>query len=200
MQRLLTGEVRFLGFEDEWRNSTLEECCEILDNQRIPLNSKERAQRQGSIPYWGANGILDYIDNFIFDEPLILMAEDGGYFEDATNRPICHLVDGKCWVNNHAHVLRVKDETVREWVYYWFVHRNIIPYINSGTRSKLNQKDLRQLPIKLPSSEEQKKISTVLLSCDNEIELFERYVTVLQTQKKGLMQRLLTGESRVSVD
>jgi type I restriction enzyme S subunit len=207
MQRMLTppgeagqaGEVRFAGFDGEWVHSFIENCCDILDNQRIPLNNEERAKRQGKIPYFGANGVLDYIDDYIFDEPLILMAEDGGYFDEASYRPICQLIDGKSWVNNHAHVLRAKPGIVREWVFYWFVHRNITPYINAGTRSKLNQKDLRKLPIRLPSYEEQKKISEILMASDNVIELHERKLQLLQQQKKGLMQRLLTGQVRVKV-
>ena len=200
MQRLLTGQVRFPGFEDEWKVSSLEECCEILDKQRIPLNSEERNKRKGKIPYWGANGILDYIDDYIFDEPLIIMAEDGGYFDEAQNRPICHLLNGKCWVNNHAHVLRAKSNILREWVYYWFVHRNIVPYINSGTRTKLNQKDLRTLPILIPEIDEQTKIIKVLVACDEEVKLISRMLDYLKKQKKGLMQRLMTGQVRVKVE
>jgi len=199
MQRLLTGEVRFPGFEGKWEDGFLEDCCDILDSQRIPLNSTERKQRQGNVPYWGANGIIDHIDDFIFNEPLLIIAEDGGYFDEAQNRPICHLIDGKCWINNHAHVLRAKSNVLRDWVYYWYVHRNLVPYINSGTRTKLNQKDLRKLPIKIPSINEQKKITHTLSACDKEINIFSLINEKLINQKKGLMQRLLTGQVRVKV-
>jgi len=200
MQRLLNGQVRFPGFNREWKEAKLEDCCDILDNQRIPLNNDERVNRQGNIPYYGANGILDYIDDNIFDEPLILIAEDGGYFDEASFRPICQLIDGKSWVNNHAHVLRAKPGNVREWIYYWFVHRNIVPYINGGTRSKLNQKDLRTLPIKLPTYDEQLKVSSFLKECDQEIKLHNEILSIYNSQKKGLMQRLLTGQVRVRLD
>ena len=91
-----------------WSTWTIEECCDILDNKRIPVNSEEREKRIGDIPYYGANGLQGYIDDFIFDEHLILIAEDGGRFDEFTTRPIAYRISGKSWVNNHAHVLRAK--------------------------------------------------------------------------------------------
>lgn len=176
---------------EHWIASTVAECCEILDSKRIPLNSAERANMKGDIPYYGANGVVDHIDQYIFDEPLILLAEDGGYFDEAATRPICQRVDGKSWVNNHAHVLRAKS-AVRDWVYYWFVHRDITAYINSGTRSKLNQADLRQLPIMLPPLAEQKKIAEILGSVDDAIAATKAVIEQTKQVKKGLLQELLT--------
>jgi len=158
----------------------------------VPLNSEERNLKKGSIPYWGANGIVDYIDDYIFDEPLLLMAEDGGYFDQAATRPICHLVNGKSWVNNHAHVMRSKSNVLREWVYYWFVHRDITHSINGGTRTKLNQKDLRALSILMPPLPEQKKIAEVLESADDAIAKTEAVITQTERVKQGLLQQLLT--------
>lgn len=177
---------------DDWQMCTIDDCCDILDNLRVPLNQAQRTERKGNIPYWGANGVLDYIDDYLFDEPLILMAEDGGYFEDVKNRPICHLTSGKCWVNNHAHVLRTKSCVLREWVYYWFVHRDITHYINGSTRSKLNQGDLKKLPIAIPSFSEQKRITLVLSSVDNAIQTTQNVITQTQKVKNGLLQQHLT--------
>ena len=177
---------------NDWQTCTVEDCCEILDSRRIPLNQDQRRERKGDIPYWGANGILDYVDDYLFDEPLILMAEDGGYFEDAKNRPICNLIDGQSWVNNHAHVLRTKSGVLREWVYFWFVHRDITHYINGGTRSKLNQSDLRKLPLALPKFSEQKKIAAILSSVDDAIHATQAVIDQTHRIKQGLMQQLLT--------
>ena len=175
-----------------WFPSTVGNCCDILDSERVPLNSEQRRVRQGNIPYWGANGVIDHIDDYIFDEPLLLLAEDGGYFDQAHTRPICHLVNGKSWVNNHAHVMRVRSENLREYVYYWFVHRDITRFINSGTRSKLNQADLRKLPLLLPPLPEQKKIAAILSSVDEAIQATQAVIDQTRKVKEGLLQDLLT--------
>ena len=175
-----------------WRATVVEDVCDILDAKRVPLSHNNRSQRQGKIPYWGANGIIDHIDDFIFYEPLILMAEDGGYFDKAKTRPICYLLNGKAWVNNHSHVLRVKPGNLREWVYYWFVHRNITGYINIGTRAKLNLKDLRQLPLLLPPLAEQKKIVAILTSVEDVIGSIQATIDQTQKLKKCLLQQLFT--------
>ena len=175
-----------------WKAARLDEVCDILDSKRVPLNNHERSKRQGVVPYWGANGIIDYIDDYIFDEPLILMAEDGGYFEQSKTRPICHLLDGKSWVNNHAHILRVRPGQDRKWVYYWFVHRNVTQYINIGTRAKLNMKDLRQLPLLLPPLAEQKRIIAILSSIEDVINAVQAVIDQWLHVKKGLVQQLFT--------
>ena len=84
----------------------LEDVCDILDSQRIPVTAKDR--KKGIYPYYGANGIQDYVDDYIFDDELVLLAEDGGNF-GSKDRPIAYRVSGKCWVNNHAHVLKAKE-------------------------------------------------------------------------------------------
>ncbi|MEI8697652.1 restriction endonuclease subunit S [Mesorhizobium sp. ISC15] len=145
--------------------SDVGDVAEIFDSRRIPLNSEQRRTRQGPYPYWGANGILDYVDDFLFDEPLVLMAEDGGYFDKAASRPICHRLDGRAWVNNHAHIIKPLKAD-RDYFYYWFVHRDITPFIKGGTRAKLNQADLKRLPIALPPLDEQRRIADVLRSVD----------------------------------
>ena len=84
----------------------LEEVCEILDSKRVPITAKDRVA--GPYPYYGANGIQDYVADYIFDDELVLLAEDGGHFGSA-DKPIAYRVSGKCWVNNHAHVLKAKE-------------------------------------------------------------------------------------------
>lgn len=174
-----------------WEESRVEKVVEILDSKRVPLNSEQRVVRKGQIPYWGANGVVDYIDDYIFDEPLILMAEDGGYFSEARYRPICHRLDGRAWVNNHAHVMRPLT-VERDWFYYWFVHRDITPHIKGGTRTKLNQKDLRQLPILLPPLPEQRRIAEILSSVDDAIAATQAVIDQTRTVKQGVLKRLLT--------
>jgi type I restriction enzyme S subunit len=136
-----------------WTTHTIGQCCEVLDHKRIPLNDEEREKMVGDIPYYGANGLLDYVDDFIFDEDLILLAEDGGYFDEYATRPIAYRVVGKSWVNNHAHVLRARRDFDPDFIFYSIEHKNILPFISGGTRSKLNQKELRKIEITVPAIE-----------------------------------------------
>lgn len=93
----------------------LEDCCEILDSKRVPITAADR--KEGPYPYYGANGVQDYVAEYIFDDELVLLAEDGGNFGSKT-RPIAYRVSGKCWVNNHAHVLKPKEGLNADFLCY----------------------------------------------------------------------------------
>src|SRR5690554_5148590 len=205
MQQLLTGKKRLLDengvrFSGEWSKVHLKDSAECLDNRRVPLNAEERSKMQGNIPYWGANGVVDYVNKFIFNETIVLLAEDGGYFDEYATRPIANLSYGKSWVNNHAHILRAKANCSNEWLYYSLVHKNILGFVNGGTRAKLNKKDMLMIGLLLPPLEEQKKIVDVLSCADLEINNLENKLEALKQEKKALMQQLLTGKRRVKVD
>lgn len=122
----------------------LEECCEILDSKRIPITEKDRVP--GNIPYYGANGIQDYVNDYIFDDELVLLAEDGGNFGSKT-RPIAYRVSGKCWVNNHAHVLKPKSIVDVDFLCYSLMFYNVDSIINGATRKKLTQSAMREMKI-----------------------------------------------------
>lgn len=186
------NESSDLRVPNDWAIQPLGTVVEVLDALRKPLNGSERSTMQGTYPYYGANGQVGSIDRWIFDEPLILMAEDGGYFDEYETRPIAYLVKGKCWVNNHAHVLRVIPGIERRWVYYCLVHRDIRPFINSGTRTKLNQADMRRIGVPLPPLCEQRKIAAILSSVDDAIESTQAVIDQLGVVKKAMMAELLT--------
>ena len=175
-----------------WQIKKLGDCCEILDSKRIPLNSEERASRKGQYPYYGANGIQDYIDDFIFDGDSILLAEDGGNFDQYEHRPIAQWVTGRFWVNNHAHILRAKKNDLDKWIFYSLVHKNILKFINVGTRTKLNQATLKEIEVSSPPLPEQKKIASILASVDEVIESTQKQIDKLQDLKKATMNELLT--------
>jgi type I restriction enzyme S subunit len=177
---------------DGWSKNTINECCEILDSQRVPVNSEERAKRKGDYPYYGANGVQGYIDDYIFEGDAILLAEDGGNFDQYANRPIAQWVTGKYWVNNHAHILRAKDNATDKWIFYSLVHKNILKNISGGTRAKLNQSDLKEIEILLSPLPEQKKIASILTSVDEVIENTQKQIDKLQDLKKATMNELLT--------
>ena len=133
----------------------LEEVCEILDSQRIPITAKDR--KEGPYPYYGANGIQDFVSDYIFDDELVLLAEDGGNF-GSTERPIAYRVSGKCWVNNHAHVLKAKESINIDYLCYSLMFYNTNGLVNGATRQKLTQAAMRQMKIPSRTLQEQDKI------------------------------------------
>lgn len=177
-----------------WPPTKLGDCCDILDSMRVPLNSEQRDTMQGDIPYYGANGLQGYIDKFIFDEPLILLAEDGGYFDEYETRPIAYRVKGKSWVNNHAHVLRAIAgiSFCQDYIFYCLEHKNITPFIKGGTRAKLNQSELREILIPKAPEPQQCHIAEILLKLDKIIEQTEALIAKIQQVKAGLMHDLFT--------
>ncbi len=134
---------------------SLETVCNILDSQRVPITASERAK--GEYPYYGANGIQDYVADYIFDDELVLLAEDGGNF-GSKDRPIAYRVSGKCWVNNHAHVLKPKECIDVDYLCYSLMFYDTTGIVNGATRQKLTQAAMRQMTIPMVSMEQQKGI------------------------------------------
>lgn len=178
-----------MGFIDDY---TIEECCDILDNLRVPLNSDQRFEIQGEYPYYGANGVQGFISKYVFDDDLILIAEDGGNFEQFATKPIAYRVKGRCWVNNHAHVLKAKKEFSQDFIFYSLEHKNILFFIAGGTRSKLTQGELRKITLKHPEKKEADKIGEILSTADEAIAQTDALIAKYQRIKTGLMQDLLT--------
>ena len=137
----------------------LEDVCEILDSKRVPITASNR--QPGPYPYYGANGIQDYVADYIFDDELVLLAEDGGNF-GSKEKPIAYRVSGKCWVNNHAHVLKPKAGLDVDYLCYSLMFYDVTGLVNGATRQKLNQADMRKMEIPLPSLDEQRRIAAVL--------------------------------------
>jgi len=182
----------------DWDLISVEDCFDILDNQRKPLNESERNLMRGDIQYYGANGVVDYVNEFLFDDDLILIAEDGGYFDEFQTRPIAYKVKGKAWINNHAHVLKAKNGYYQDYLFYCLEHKNILIWLNGGTRAKLNKGDLEKLPIQIAPHPEQKAIAKVLSTADAAIHTTEKIIAQKVLRKKWLMQQLLTGKKRLN--
>ncbi len=145
---------------------------ENIDNRRIPIKQSDR--KKGSYPYYGASGIVDYIDDFIFDEPILLISEDGENL-DSRKLPISYEVDNKCWVNNHAHVLSI-NQTSRYLVKEYFNFSDISDFITGGTRPKITKGMLTDMPIYIPkesflveSEDKLKAIDKAIYSSDSKI-------------------------------
>ena len=198
MQQLLTGKTRLPGFSSAWETKRLREIANCLDNVRIPLNEAQRASMPGPYPYCGANGVLDYVNDYVLDDDVVLIAEDGGYFDEFLTRPIAYRMSGKIWVNNHAHVLKAKSDYDQGFLYYSLVHKNIMPYLSGGTRAKLNKFEMYKIEINVPDdTEEQRAIATVLSDMDAEITALEHRRDKTIAIKQGMMQQLLTGKVRL---
>ena len=167
----------------------LEEVVEILDHLRIPVNEGERLKRVGDVPYYGANGQQGWIDKSLFNEPLILLAEDGGNFDAFATRAIAYRVDGHSWVNNHAHIMRAKAEVCQSFIFWSIVNKDIRQFIAGGTRTKLTQGELRRIEISLPDKAEQKQIAQILDTIDTAIQQTQAIFNKLKQLKQGSILR-----------
>ena len=171
-----------------WHSVNLSECCNGFDNLRKPISSELR--EKGTIPYYGANGIQDYVKDYIFDGEYILLAEDGGHFDDFTNSPIAQYITGKSWVNNHAHILQAKPGYNNKYIYYTLVHKDIRKYINGTSRAKLNQEDMWQIKILTSDISTQNKIALFMSAIDEKISQEEYNLFQFYKIKRGLLQQM----------
>ena len=131
------------------------EVCDLLDSKRVPVTSNKRIH--GPYPYYGANGIQDYVNDYIFDDDLVLLAEDGGNF-GSKDKPIAYRVSGKCWVNNHAHVLKPREGLNVDYLCYSLMYYDTKGLVNGATRKKLTQTAMKNIKIPILAYNEQLKI------------------------------------------
>ena len=172
----------------------LEESCEILDSRRIPITASNR--KEGPYPYYGANGIQDYVDDYIFDDELVLLAEDGGNF-GSKERPIAYRVSGKCWVNNHAHVLKPKDGINVDYLCYSLMFYDTEKLVNGATRQKLTQAMMRKMLIPKRSISEQKKIVATLNTIRDSITKQTKRIKLLDNLIKARFVEMFKDEDPV---
>ncbi|MBS5941646.1 restriction endonuclease subunit S [Ligilactobacillus salivarius] len=186
-------KLRFPGFTGAWEQRKLGEVVERFDNLRIPVTSSKR--EKGITPYYGANGIQDYVQGYTHDGEFVLVAEDGA--NDLQNYPV-HYVNGKVWVNNHAHVLQGKNKMVDNLFLVNAIKQiKIETYLVGGSRAKLNADVMMKLPIKVPTFNEQQKIGEYFSKFDTLIALHQRKLEHLQEQKKGLLQKMFPKNGEV---
>ena len=176
-----------------WGVGTIGDVVEIHDSKRIPLNSRQRAERQGSYPYYGAAGIMDYIDDFLFDGVYVLTGEDGSVV-DVEGYPVVQYVWGKFWVNNHAHVLQARHGVSLEHLYLFLKQSNIVPYVTGAVQPKLNQANLNAVPFLLPSPEVCKTFGDVVGPLFRQIRGRTDEATTLAAQRDALLPGLVSGE------
>ena len=193
VKAIMTKQIRFVDKNGkpypEWSACTLQDAVDFLDGQRKPLESADRAKRQGKYPYYGASGIIDSIDDYIFDEPLILLGEDGANIINRSS-PLCFIATGKYWVNNHAHVMRPhKGQNIR-FLRELLESLDYTRYNTGTAQPKLNQEKCRTIPLSLPIYEEQCHIADFLAALEHKYaQENEELEGILQT-KNALMQQL----------
>ncbi|MCE2343267.1 restriction endonuclease subunit S [Streptococcus thermophilus] len=179
-------ELRFKGFTDDWEERKLSDIADRFDNLRVPITASDR--KPGDTPYYGANGIQDYVEGFTHNGEFILVAEDGA--NDLKNYPVQY-VNGKVWVNNHAHVLQGKKTiTDNKFLMNAIKNFNIEPFLVGGGRAKLNADVMMKLNILLPTFVEQEKIGSFFKQLDDTIALHQRKLDLLKEQKKGFLQKM----------
>ena len=179
-------QIRFTGFTDAWEQRKLGDVVERFDNLRIPVTSSKR--KRGITPYYGANGIQDYVQGYTHDGEFVLVAEDGA--NDLQNYPI-HYVNGKVWVNNHAHVLQGKKDIADNLFLVNAIKRiKFETYLVGGSRAKLNADVMMKLPIKMPKLNEQQKLGKYFSRIDTLIALHQRKLDHLKLLKKFLLQKM----------
>jgi len=166
----------------EWRERPLGELTDNFDGMRVPV--KEADRRPGPFPYYGASGVVDHVDRYLFDGEYMLVAEDG---ENLRTRktPVAFLVRGKFWVNNHAHIVRGNSESNTRFLMYALSSADISGYLTGSTMPKLTQGNLKRIPVLAPPLPEQRAISHILGALDDKIELNRRMNETLEAMARA---------------
>lgn len=164
-----------------------------FDSKRIPLSSIQRSKRKGKYPYYGASGIIDNIDNYIFDGKYLLISEDG---ENLNSRklPIAFLASGKFWVNNHAHIIQGKPPVSTELLYLFMSNFNISGYITGAAQPKLSQSNLNRIPIITPPATLLKQFNIIVSNVLEQVENSYKKNFNLRQTRDLLLPKLISGE------
>ena len=182
-----------------WKIKKLGEIINIFDSRRIPLSSREREKRKGVFPYCGATGIIDYINSYIFEGTYVLVGEDGSVIKE-NDKPYTQYINGKFWVNNHAHVIQGKGNFSTEYIKIIFDNINIKPYITGAVQPKLNQENLLNIKIILPSLKCLTMFNTFIIALYKMIIFNDQMADVLSRIRDSLIPKLMTGKIRVNIE
>ncbi len=195
--------VDFVPFSDDstmpsdWRIGTVGEIIELHDSKRIPLSSAQRAKMEKLYPYYGATSLMDYVDNYLFDGVYLLLGEDGTVVDDK-GFPILQYIDGKFWVNNHAHILTGKLGFSVEELYLFFSLTNIKSIVTGAVQQKVSQGNLKSVPAIIPSESVLGDFDNLIQPLFSEIRNLKRENTSLAALRDILLPKLMSGELDVS--
>ena len=172
----------------KWPETPLGELVQNFDSRRVPISSREREKRHGEFPYYGATGIIDYVDDYLFEGLHLLVAEDGSV-ERPDGKPFLQLVDGRFWVNNHAHVLRGATDEDTKFIYYALSTVAVRPYMSGSVQAKLSQGNLNRIRTAYPTSAtDRRAIAHILGTLDDKIELNRRMSETLEAIARALFK------------
>jgi type I restriction enzyme S subunit len=154
----------------KFRKFLFDEVTVNYDRMRVPLSSMQRKEKKGDFRYYGAQGVIDYVDDYIFVGEYLLIAEDGENLK-SKKQNIAQIAKGKFWVNNHAHVLQTNSNCELRYLYYLINSMDLSGYITGSAQPKLSQANMNMIPLSIPTIEEQKKILAVIGTIDDKIEM-----------------------------
>lgn len=174
--------------KEGWEEKHLDEVAENCDSKRIPVKLGKR--KGGEYPYYGASGIVDYVEDYIFDGDFLLISEDGANLL-ARVTPIAFSVAGKFWVNNHTHILKFNDVITQQFVELYFKSTNIKEYVTGAAQPKLTQRNLNKIPIYIPSLKEQQPVVCELQKSENIIQQLQSNLTRTLSECSALKQAIL---------
>ena len=181
----------------DWHEGTVSEIIELHDSQRIPLSSRERADLAKIYPYYGATSIMDYVDRYLFDGIYLLLGEDGTVV-DAKGFPILQYVEGKFWVNNHAHIITGKNGFSVELLYLLFSMTNVQSIVTGAVQPKISQANLNKVPVVIPSIAELQAFDSVIQPIFAQIRSLRAENDRLAAIRDTLLPKLMSGELDVS--
>ncbi|UXW32324.1 restriction endonuclease subunit S [Xanthomonas oryzae pv. oryzae] len=188
-------ETRTPKVPASWAVSSVAAFAECLDSMRVPVKKELRAREGGTYPYFGANGEVDRVDEFIFDDDLVLVTEDETFYGRV--KPIAYMYSGRCWVNNHVHALRAHDRVGQSFLCYTLMHYDVAPWLTGTTgRAKLTQGALMALPIGVPPPDEQTEIVRRIEQLFAYADQLEAKVAAAQQRIDALTQSLLAKAFR----
>lgn len=180
-----------------WKLTQLGEVIDIHDSKRVPLSGRQRAEKQGLYPYYGAAGVVDHIDEYIFDGTYLLVGEDGSVVNQ-DEAPFIQYVWGQFWVNNHAHVLTGKSPVATEHLMLFLKQTNIRPYVTGAVQLKLNQENMRRIPFILPSEKVCKIFGEIIFSLYQKFKINKDESKTLSGLRDSLLPKLISGEIKVN--
>ncbi len=184
-QSSVLGEI-----PSNWSVMKLGEISEFLDGKRIPVKKADRAIRQGEFPYYGASGIIDWIDDYIFNDELILIGEDGANIVERST-PLAFKVSGKSWVNNHAHVLKPFGFMDTDYLVEYLESISYAPFTSGTAQPKINKSACESIPIPVPPLNEQNKMSSIFVSYDKQIGSTEKTISDTKVLLRSVMSEAL---------